>query len=232
MKILSIDTTEAACSAALLHGDEILERFMLAPRQHTEKLLPMLDAILAEAQISLTDLDGLGYACGPGSFTGVRIAAAAIQGIAIGAELPVAPVSSLLALAQGAVRQHQANQVLAGFDARMHEVYWASCVLDHNGFMQIQNKELLCAPSKVPIPTQDGWQGAGSAWAEYGDILHNRLNGTVQTTHPSQQVHAQDVARLAKQALLTGDYVNAEQALPVYLRNQVAKKSTPKQITP
>ena len=122
MKLLAIDTSEDACSAALCVGDEILERFEIAPRRHTELILPMMDGLLKEAGLSLRGLDALAFARGPGSFTGVRIATAIVQGVALGAGLAVVPVSSLQALAQGARRVHGAGQVLSALDARMREV--------------------------------------------------------------------------------------------------------------
>lgn len=226
MKILAIDTTEVGCSAALLYGETVIERFQLTPRQHTAHLLPMVDAVMAEAGLTPKQLDGLGFARGPGSFTGVRIATAAIQGIALATDLPVAPISSLCALAQGAARAYQASHVLAGLDARMHEIYWAACIAGPNGLMQIQGEETVCVPAEISLPGQSGWNGAGSAWAEYADELQDRLGGAVCAIHPKQQIHAQDVATLAQQALRAGHGVGAEQALPVYLRHQVAHKAS------
>ena len=135
MKLLAIDTSEDACSAALCVGDEILERFEIAPRRHTELILPMMDGLLAEAGLSLRGLDALAFARGPGSFTGIRIATSIVQGAALGAGLAVVPVSSLQALAQGARRLHGAGQVLSALDARMREVYWGAYRADDAGIM-------------------------------------------------------------------------------------------------
>lgn len=222
MKLLAIDTTEAACSAALLLGGDIHERFELAPRQHSRLLLPMLDELLAEAGMSLPALDGLAFACGPGSFTGVRIAAAVVQGMAVAADLPVVPVSSLLALAQGAARQHQIPQVLAGFDARMDEVYWLACRQDAQGLMQAVSEAQVSVPQQLELPSAGEWFGAGSAWLAYADKLQACLGTSLKDYDANIQVHAQDVARLAQRDFAQA--VPAEQALPVYLRNQVAHK--------
>ena len=224
MKLLAIDTTEAACSAALLVDHEVSERFEIAPRRHSELILPMMDALLHQADFSLSQLDALAFARGPGSFTGVRIAAAVIQGAATAADLPVVPVSSLLALAQGAMRGADAHQVLAGFDARMHEVYWAACTRGEDGLATFSTPEQVCAPEAVPVPAVGGWVGVGSAWESYAEPLQRRLQDRVIAREATAMVHAQDVARLARAGLARSGGVPAEQALPVYLRDQVARK--------
>lgn len=223
MKILAIDTTEAACSAALFLQGELSERFEIAPRRHSELILPMMDGLLAEAGLRLQDLDALAFARGPGSFTGVRIAAAVAQGAATAAELPVVPVSGLLALAQGQWRAHGAQQVLAAFDARMNEVYWAACQAGDKG-MQLLGEETVCAPQAVPLPEQGQWQACGSGWLAYASELQDRLQGRLLGVDAEAMIHAADVAVLAAAALRDGQAVAPEQALPVYLRDQVAKK--------
>jgi len=224
MKLLAIDTTEAACSAALLIDDQVSERFDIVPRRHSELILPMIDGLLGEAGLKPQDLDALAFARGPGSFTGVRIATAVIQGIATAAELPVVPVSSLLALAQGAARTQGVGQILAGLDARMNEVYWAACRTDENGLAGLVGGEQVCAPERVPLPEDDAWYGVGSAWEGYPDLLSAILGDRVAKTDAQAMVHAQDVARLAAAEFLAGNAVSAGQALPVYLRDQVAQK--------
>ena len=221
MKLLAIDTSEDACSAALCVGDEILERFEIAPRRHSELILPMMDDLLAEAGLSLGGLDALAFARGPGSFTGVRIATSIIQGVALGADLAVVPVSSLQALAQGARRVHGAGQVLSALDARMREVYWGAYRADDAGIMTVVVNEAVCAPGEVTVPEGSGWFGAGSAWGAYADVLSARCG--ISTPHDSDaRVHAQDVGQVAKSVFAEGGAVAAEQALPVYLRDEVA----------
>ena len=221
MNLLAIDTSEDACSAALCVGDEILERFEIAPRRHSELILPMMDDLLAEAGLSLGGLDALAFARGPGSFTGVRIATSIIQGVALGADLAVVPVSSLQALAQGGARVHGARQVLSALDARMREVYWGAYRADDAGIMAVVVDEAVCAPGEVMVPEGDGWFGAGSAWATYGDVLSTRC-GLEVSFDGDARVHAQDVVRVAKREFSAGGVVSAEQALPVYLRDEVA----------
>ena len=122
MKLLAIETATDACSCALDIDGESRWRYQLAPRQHAELLLPMVSELLDEAAVAMRDLDGVAFGRGPGSFTGVRIAASVVQGLAFGADLPVAGVSSLRALAEGVRREYGEEAVLSAFDARMSEV--------------------------------------------------------------------------------------------------------------
>jgi len=221
VKLLAIDTSEDACSAALLIDDLVTERFELAPRRHTELILPMMDGLLENAGLGLAELDALAFGRGPGSFTGVRIAASIIQGAALGAGLPVVPVSSLQALAQGTCREYGATRVLSALDARMHEVYWGAYRIDAGGIMRSLIDERVCAPTEVPVPDGDDWAAAGSGWGSYGEVLVSRciVDGVVQG---DARVHAQDVALIAGALFAEGQVVTAEQALPVYLRDEVA----------
>ncbi|MGB5493340.1 MAG: tRNA (adenosine(37)-N6)-threonylcarbamoyltransferase complex dimerization subunit type 1 TsaB, partial [Sedimenticolaceae bacterium] len=152
MKLLAIDTTEDACSAALLIDSEVAERFEIVPRRHSEILLPMMDGLLSDAGLRLRDLDALAFARGPGSFTGVRIAVSVAQGAAFGAQLPVVPVSSLQALAQGVRREQAAGAVLSALDARMREVYWGGYRADAMGIMRTVIADCVSAPQQVPPP--------------------------------------------------------------------------------
>ena len=221
MKLLAIDTTEDACSAALLFDGDTVERFELAPRRHSELILPMMDGLLADAGLRIGDLDALAFGCGPGAFTGVRIATAIVQGAALGADLPVVPVSSLQALAQGTLREHATAAVLAAFDARMGEVYWGAFRVDAGGIMRAAGAEGVYAPNQVAVPAGDDWVGSGSGWQAYADQLAARL-GDVRRCHGTAMVHACDVAQLAAVLYAEGAGVAASQAQPVYLRNQVA----------
>lgn len=226
MKLLAIDTTEAACSAALWLDGDVVERFEVAPRQHSALILPMMTGLLEQAGLRLDDLDGLAFARGPGSFTGVRIATAVIQGVALGADLPVAPVSSLLALAQGAMDRHGKDRILAGFDARMNEVYWSVCRLGEDGLATLSGEEQVCSPQQVPVPVEGDWCAVGSAWQSYSGALSERLGSSLGRIDADAMVHAADVARLGAGLLEQGHGVDATHALPVYLRDQVARKMT------
>jgi len=226
MKLLAIDTTQAACSAAVYSDGEVYEQYALAPREHTHRLLPMMEAVLAEAGVALAELDALAFACGPGSFTGLRIAAATIQGVALAQNLPVVPVSSLAGMAQGAARLYGYRQILAGFDARMAEVYWGMYRYDEGqSIVEPVMPDVVSSPELLSIPSEGKWAGVGDAWQTYEEVLLQRFVDKVEEITPDNaSLHAQDVVSLAVVAYQQGKAVAAEQALPVYLREQVAHK--------
>lgn len=223
MKILAIETATESCSAALLVDGAMSVRERIAPREHATLILSMCDELLEEAELKPVDLDAVAFGRGPGSFTGVRVATGVIQGIAFAAELPVAPVSSLAALAQGAWRQDGAERVLAAIDARMGEVYWGAYeVVD--GLVEPIIPETVVAPEAAPVPEGEGWFGVGTGWGTYGEVLSQRAEGRIGAVAAERYPLAQDVAWLAARAVERGETVSPEQALPVYLRDNVARK--------
>lgn len=225
MNLLAIETATEACSAALYLDGEIRERYQIAPREHTALILPMVDELLAEAGLSPTQLDAVAFGCGPGAFTGVRIATGVVQGIAFAADLPVVPVSTLATLAQGARREFGWQRVAAAIDARMAEVYWGGFEDDGEGLMHPVTEEQVVAPQLVPLLEGGSWHGIGSGWQSYAIELAQRQGTAVIDARGDYYPHAQDVATLAVAAYARGEAVAAEQALPRYLRNNVAKKA-------
>jgi tRNA threonylcarbamoyladenosine biosynthesis protein TsaB len=237
VKLLAIDTSGALCSAALFRDGALSQRLEQAPRRHGELILSMIDALLNEAELAPRDLDALAFGRGPGSFTGLRIAVAVIQGVAFGAGLPVVGVSTLAALAQGCRRSSGADRALCAFDARMGEVYWGAYQADEVGLMRPLYADRVCAPDAVWLPANDaktqpktgaetdaktgGWCAVGSGWSAYHELLMLRVGGAVGLVHDGRDCEAQDIAVLAADAFAQGLAVPAEQALPVYLRNQV-----------
>ena len=220
MNILALDTAANACSVALLADEDIIERIETQPRRHAAALLPMAEDCLAEAGLALKDLDALAFGRGPGSFTGLRIAASVAQGIAYGAALPVAPVSNLAAAAVAAWRKHGWQQVLAAFDARMDELYAATYVVDAAGLPELRGTEQLVAPDALAAPASAGaWFGAGSGFAAW-DALAARLG--LAGCDPLVEPVARDLLGPAAAMVATGRVVSAAEALPVYLREQVA----------
>jgi len=222
VRLLAIDTSAEACSAALYLDGDVSERFAVAPQKQSELILPMMDELLAEAGLRVADLDALAFGRGPGSFTGVRIATGVVQGAAFAADIPVVPVSTLAALAQGHRRETGQPRVLAALDARMNEVYWAACAPDASDTMRVIGEELIVPPGEVPLPDGGGWHGVGSGWAAYASVLATRLADRVTAVHGAAHCRAQDIARIAAVDLAAGRAVPAEQALPVYLRDRVA----------
>ena len=219
MKLLALDTATQACTVALSLDGEVLERFEPGG-QHSERILPMVDALLAEAGLVLTQLDALAFGRGPGSFTGLRIGAGVAQGLAFGADLPVVPVSSLAVLAQG----QDAAKVLAAFDARMQQVYWGAYMRNAQGIVEVQGVEGVFAPQAVPRPAGESWIGAGSGWDQYHGALEQRLAGSLANWHRQCLPHARHVVELGAAAIRAGQAVAPEEALPVYIRNDVADK--------
>jgi len=221
-RLLAIETATPACSAALSVDGEVLERYALAPRQHAALMLPMIESLLLEAGLTVSQLDAIAFGRGPGSFTGVRIAASMVQGIAFAADLPVVPVSTLAALALGGMRESKLPRVMAVMDARKAEVYWGCYVKTGDDVMMLQGGECVCAPDAVPETGQDSWVGVGGGWSAYGEQLMHRLGERVVRLIPDLEPRAADVARLAVHDFHQGASVRSEEAVPVYLRNNVA----------
>jgi tRNA threonylcarbamoyladenosine biosynthesis protein TsaB len=221
-RILAIETATSACSAALIVDGDIRERYALAPRQHATLILPMIESLLVEAGVTVAQLDAIAFGRGPGSFTGVRIAASIVQGIAFAAERPVVPVSTLAALALGGQRETGQARVLAALDARKHEVYWGSYRHTQQGSFELQGEERVCAPADITAPADGDWVGVGSGWDSYGPALLQQLGDRVVRVLPDLEPRAADVARLSLDAFIQGRVVAPQQAIPVYLRNNVA----------
>jgi tRNA threonylcarbamoyladenosine biosynthesis protein TsaB len=225
MKLLAIDSSTQACSVAILIDGELSERFELAPRAHTQRLLPMVDQLLVDAGIQLNQLDAIGFGCGPGSFTGLRICTGAVQGLAFGADLPVVPVSTLAALAQtGFDGGTLATDELAfsALDARMDEIYWgiyqyADGLVEEMVADQLSSPENLLLPKSLNQSVSLVGLGDGCNYAEriasYNFLSH---------TDPSILPKASAVVRLAQRDFERGGYISADMARPVYLRNEVA----------
>ncbi len=222
--MLAIDTSEAACSAALLVEGEVHSCFEMAARRHSERILPMMQSLLLESGYNLRDMDGLAFGRGPGSFTGLRIASGVIQGAALGADLPVVPVSTLRALAQATHRLHGAVQVLSALDARMEEVYWGAFTLDDRASMQPMMDEVVCRPTALPSVGDGAWWGAGSGWQAYTQLLTKHTSAHLLQVLPDMQIQARDIVCLAAADFIAGKAIDPESAIPVYLRDNVAKK--------
>jgi len=223
MNLLAFETSTEALSVALSIGGEVRERFELAPRRHAELALPWAEELLADAGIKRSQLDAIAVGRGPGAFTGVRLAIALAQGIALALDRPVVAVSTLAALAMRAgVSGANASRVLAAIDARMGEVYSAAFEL-RDGDAFALSDEVVGAPDNVLVPgEQGGWIGVGTGFGAADNSLAERLAGRFASIDATQLPHAADVARLAAKAFARGEAMPAERVEPAYLRNNVA----------
>lgn len=223
MKLLAFETSTEACSIAVWDDGALLERFEIAPRRHAELALPWAEALLAEAGIRKSQLDAIAVGRGPGAFTGVRLAIALAQGIALALDRPVLPVSTLAAIAmQGQPEGDAPGRVLAAIDARMGEVYTAA-FLRTAGDVQAWTPESVLAPSTVTLPDNSaGWQGLGTGFAATEAALLQALPGRWAHVDAGVLPRAADVARLAAAAFARGEAVAAELVAPAYLRDNVA----------
>ncbi len=158
---------------ALWNDGTVNAHFELCPREHTQRILPMVQDILTTSGTSLTDINALAYGRGPGSFTGVRIGIGIAQGLALGAELPMIGVSTLMTMAQGAWRKNGATRVLSAIDARMVEVYWAEYQRDENGIWHGEETEAVLKPELVHERMQQlsgEWVTVGTGWQAWPDL--------------------------------------------------------------
>ncbi len=225
MKLLAVETSTEACSAALYIDGNIQEQFALAPREHTKLILPMIDGLMAEAQLTPQQLDGLAFSCGPGSFTGVRIATGIVQGIAFGADLPVVPVSTLAAIAQDFFNQNSIDVSFTAMDARMGEIFWGVYQKDRQGYARLLNREMVTPAMNIDFPEIAG-AGVGSGWAVYPQELSSRIGSFLLTTDSTKLPRAAAVVQLGAEGFANDRAVAVEQAMPVYLRDKVAKKES------
>jgi tRNA threonylcarbamoyladenosine biosynthesis protein TsaB len=224
--ILAIETSSELASCALLSGDTVLARESGGVRTHSQSVLPMVQELLAEAQIRLNDVDAIAFGAGPGSFTGVRTACGVAQGLAFGAGLPVLPLVTLEAMAEACRARSGAIDVLAVLDARMNEVYWAQYRFD--GAWQVVIAPTLSSPEAVAPQPAAALAACGNGFAAYPDAFAGKAfaAGADAGIVP----HARDLAAIGAAALAAGQAVPAAQAQPLYLRNKVAYTSAERQV--
>ena len=221
MRILALDTSTEHCSAALWRDGCLESDDVLAGQRHSELLLPMVDGLLVRHGLKVTDLDGIAFGHGPGSFTGLRIACGVVQGLAFGATLPVVGVSTLLAVAEAV----QAARAVCCLDARMGQVYHAAYEREGAGWITV-SQPALCAPeTSPPLPGGAPWTACGSGFKAYGDILARRYAGCLSAVIADAYPQARHIARLAVAEFEQGRALAAEHAVPVYIRDKVALRS-------
>lgn len=220
MRILALETSTEYCSVALWQDGNCTSRSELAGQKHSELLIDMLDDLLREAGTGLAQLGGIAFGAGPGSFTGVRIACGTAQGLALGADLPVAGVSTLLALAQASGH----DKVIAALDARMGEIYHAAYQKQSGAWVAVC-EPALCRPQLAPAVEGAGWFGAGSGFKMHEAALGNCYDGQLTGMDSLAIPQASAIAELAAEQFAAGKGVDAALAAPVYLRDKVALKT-------
>lgn len=211
--ILGIETATDACSCALWCEGEVSEAFEIAPRRHTERVLPMVDSLLKQKKLRLKDVDAIAFGKGPGSFMGTRLAASIAMGLGFGTEKPLIPISSLQALAQGACHELGASHVAAGWDARMQQIYWGCYYADQKGIMQPVLADALDAPHAIVLPQNQPWVLAGNAWQVYQTELNFAAQSHLLYPHAAMVV---ELAAVHDDLLQKTTEVKLE-----YLREQV-----------
>jgi tRNA threonylcarbamoyladenosine biosynthesis protein TsaB len=215
-RLLALETSGDIGSVALLCGETISERTIASPREQTATVLPHVHALLAEAGLSLRELDAIAFGRGPGSFTGLRVATAIAQGFGLALDLPLLPVSSLAAIAQGCWREHGIGRCLVCVDARMGEVYWARYAIE-DGLARLEGDESLTAPDVVAAAWSGPWIAAGSGFAAYPAEL-TALAECATRWVADAGAAARDLLPLALDDLAAGRIPPLEAALPAYLR--------------
>lgn len=230
MNVLAIDTATEACSVALLSNGETDVIFELCPQQQSQQILPMVDTILKRNDMTINDVSLLAYGRGPGSFTGVRIAASTIQGLALGADLPVAQISTMAMMAQENAECYQREHTLVMIDARMAEVYCAEYTLE-NGLVTCVDQENVLHPDEVINRYQASMNSlnyAGTGFDAYSSQFVEHVGQCpgfeqIDVLYPN----AKYMINLAIQAFEKGDTVMAQDIAPVYVRDTVTWKKLP-----
>lgn len=221
MKIIAIETSTEFCSVALWQDGVVTGKSENVGQKHSEVLMAMLDGVLKQADVKLAQLDGIAFGAGPGSFTGVRIACGVAQGLALGANLPVIGICTLQAVAQGSGK----DKVIAALDARMAEVYFA-VYEKRDGKWITECAPCLCLPQDTPAVEGGGWFGAGSGFAAHGPVLQARYDVQLVATDATCVPQAGAIAELAAPLFAAGLGLDAALAMPLYLRDKVALKTS------
>lgn len=224
-KILALDASTEMCSVALYHQGEITYKEQISPREHAQTILPLINQLLIDSGITLKALDAIALGAGPGSFTGVRIGVSVAQGLAFGANLPLLPVSTLKALAQGAYRRTGIAHVLSAIDARMGEIYWGQYQRLATGEWQAKMPECVISPEVLMQHQLDciHWVTAGTGWQTYPELFKHCTLSSSGHLYPL----AQDIIPIACVDFARKLTKTAAEIEPIYLRNEVTWKKLP-----
>ena len=221
MNIVALETSTEYCSLAVARGESVFQRHFHAGQRHSELALPALHELLQQAGLDMQAIDGVAYGSGPGSFTGLRIACGIAQGLALARDLPTAGIGTLLALAEDC----GADKVIACLDARMGEVYHAAYRRSGRTWKEL-HAPALYKPEAVPRLEGDDWTGCGSGFRAHGPVLGERYRGTVSRIEAEALPKAAAMLRLALAVFAAGQGVDAAEAVPLYVRDKVALKTS------
>ncbi|KZN47621.1 tRNA (adenosine(37)-N6)-threonylcarbamoyltransferase complex dimerization subunit type 1 TsaB [Pseudoalteromonas luteoviolacea] len=221
--LLALDASTEALSLALHFNGETHTHFEVCPQQHSQKILPLVESLLAKANCTLKDLDGIVYGRGPGSFTGVRIGVSVAQGLAYSANLKLCGVSTLQAMAQQAMGSDGCNEVISAIDARMGEVYLGHFEKSTNGLATAKREEIVVKPESIEA-NFNNVAAVGTGWKSYPDTATNiGVNVLENITLPSSEY----MLVLGDAAFKNGDTVEPQDAQPHYVRDTVTWKKLP-----
>src|SRR5467141_214606 len=225
MNLLAIDTSTDFCSVAASRGEALFSRHERAGQGHAERILDMVDQVLVEARLEFAQIQGIAYGAGPGSFTGLRIAAGVTQGLALARGIGVVGIGTLLALAEEAAGEAVASRIIACLDAHKGEVYHAAYRRAGAGWEEVSAPGLY-RPEAVPVAPGEDWTGCGDGFAAYRERLAARLGERVSAMRPDAAPSARAVLKLAMPRFAAGEAKDAATAVPVYLRDKVALKTS------
>jgi tRNA threonylcarbamoyladenosine biosynthesis protein TsaB len=225
MNLLAIDTSTDSCSVAASRGRELFSRREPALQRQAERVLGMVEEILAEARLDIAQIEGIAYGQGPGSFTGLRIATGVTQGLAFARGIGVVGVSSLLALVEEAAEEAAGEKIIACLDAHMGEVYHAAYRRAGAAWEEVSAPGLY-KPEAVPVPSGRDWTGCGDGFAVHRERLAARVGHCVSMVRSDVGPTARAVLKLAIPRFAAGEAKDAATAVPVYLRDKVAKKTS------
>lgn len=219
MNILAIDTSASACSVALQTASQTFSKHILAPKQHTQIILPLIRELVTAANLTLADLDAISYGCGPGSFTGIRIANSVAQSLAYALKKPLIQISSLAALAYTAYMKNPSfTQFLVAVDARMNQLYWAKYEVLAEDHVEVMGEEVLCESHQISPPPPGEWYAVGDAWTLYNTQIIKQLPNPPNYLDTELCADAQAILKLAARKLQLGENISPIFATPAYLR--------------
>ncbi len=229
MNLLAIDTSTDFCSVAASRGEALFARHERAGQRHAERILDMVDQVLVEARLEFAQIQGIAYGAGPGSFTGLRIAAGVTQGLALARGIGVVGIGTLLALAEEAAeeaaQEAAGSRIIACLDAHKGEVYHAAYRRAGAGWEEVSAPGVY-RPEAVPLVPGENWIGCGDGFAAYRELLAARLGECVSAVRPEAAPTARAVLKLAMPRFAAGEAKDAAAAVPVYLRDKVALKTS------